>query len=107
MSTNRNRRPTHPGAVLREDVLPGLGVTQRGFAERLGVSRQTLNGVLCERTPVSTDLAHRLGRLWGTSPDVWVGMQRDVDLWDALQENRETYERIRPLGAAVAHGPGG
>lgn len=94
---NRKRRPTHPGEVLREDVLPELGLTQGEFARLLGVSRRTVNEILQERRPVTVDTAHRLARALGTSPDVWLGLQQDVDLWDALQANKRIYERIKPL----------
>jgi addiction module HigA family antidote len=62
MPDNRKRRPTHPGAVLREDVLPELGLSQGEFAARLGLSRRTVNEVLLEKRPVSVDMAHRLAR---------------------------------------------
>ncbi len=98
MLNGRKRRPTHPGEILREDVLPATGLTQGQFAELLGVSRRTVNEILRERRPVTTDMAHRLARALGTSPEVWLGLQQDVDIWDALEDHREEYERIKPLG---------
>lgn len=106
-SGERKRRPTHPGAVLREDVLPELGLSQRELAQRIGVSRQTISSIVRERSPVTTDLAHRLARFLGTSPEVWVALQRDVDLWDALQKNREAYEGILPVAGPGANSPVG
>ena len=100
MLNGRKRRPTHPGVILREDVLPGLGVTQREFAERIGVSRRTVNEILQEKRPVTVDTAHRLARVLNTSPDVWLGLQQDVDLWDAMEANRDVYQQIKPLKAA-------
>jgi addiction module HigA family antidote len=100
MLNGRKRRPTHPGEVLREDVLPETGLTQGEFARLLGVSRRTVNEILQEKRPVTVDTAHRLARALGTSPDVWLGLQQDVDLWDALQANGREYERIKPLKAA-------
>ncbi len=100
MLNGRKRRPTHPGEVLREDVIPALKITQGEFARTLGVSRRTVNEILQEKRPVTVDTAHRLARALGTSPDVWLGLQQDVDLWDALQANKGEYERIRPLKAA-------
>lgn len=101
MMSNRKRRPTHPGEVLREDVLPGLGLTQGQFAELLGVSRRTVNEILQERRAVTVDMAHRLARALSTSPDVWMGLQQDVDLWDALEANKNEYDRIKPLNKAA------
>ncbi len=100
MLNGRKRRPTHPGEILREDVLPETGLTQGEFAQMLGVSRRTVNEILQEKRPVTVDMAHRLARVLNTSPDVWLGLQQDVDLWDALEANRQEYERIKPLKAA-------
>jgi addiction module HigA family antidote len=100
MLNGRKRRPTHPGEILREDVLPETGLTQGEFARLLGVSRRTVNEILQEKRPVTVDTAHRLARVLGTSPDVWLGLQQDVDLWDALEANKQEYERIKPLKAA-------
>lgn len=100
MLNNRKRRPTHPGEILREDVIPALNITQGDFARTLGVSRRTVNEILQEKRPITVDTAHRLARALNTSPDVWLGLQQDVDLWDALQANKSEYERIRPLRAA-------
>ena len=62
----RKRVPTHPGAILREDVLPSLpGMSVTAFARNLGVSRQTLHSVLAERSGVSAEMALRLGKLLG------------------------------------------
>src|SRR5919202_4352133 len=101
MLNGRKRRPTHPGAILREDVLPETGLTQGEFAALLGVSRRTVNEILQEKRPVTVDMAHRLARALGTSPDVWLRLQLDVDLWDASQVNRSVYERIKPLKNAA------
>jgi addiction module HigA family antidote len=100
MLNGRKRRPTHPGEILREDVLPETGLTQGEFARMLGVSRRTVNEILQEKRPVTVDMAHRLARVLNTSPDVWLGLQQDVDLWDALEANKQEYERIKPLKAA-------
>ena len=100
MLNRRKRRPTHPGEILREDVLPETGLSQGEFARLLGVSRRTVNEILQEKRPVTVDTAHRLARALHTSPDVWLGLQQDVDLWDTLEANKEVYQRIKPLKAA-------
>src|SRR5436309_12921391 len=92
---NRKRRPTHPGEILREDVLPAAGLTQDKLARLLRVSQRTVSEILRERRPVTTDMAHRLARAFGTSPEVWLGLQQDVDLWDTLHKHRAEYGRIK------------
>ena len=64
---NPNRQPTHPGAILREDVLPALGMTQTEFAKRLLVSRLTVSELLHEKRGLSPDLAARIGKLTRTT----------------------------------------
>jgi len=95
---NPKRRPTHPGELLRADVLPALGLTQREFAERLGVSRLTVSEILHEKRGVSPDMAIRLGRLLGNGPEIWLRMQQAVDVWTL--EQRGGYENIERLEAA-------
>lgn len=91
-----DRKPTHPGAILREDVLPDLGMPQREFAERLGVSRRTLSELLHERRALSPEMAARLGKLLRTSPESWLAMQDAVDLWEVGQ-HPERLAKIQPL----------
>ena len=77
----RKRPPTHPGAILREDVLPALGLSKTETARRLGVSRQTLYDILREKRPVTPAMALRLGKFCGNGPRLWLNMQVAHDLW--------------------------
>ncbi|MBM3558158.1 MAG: HigA family addiction module antidote protein [Alphaproteobacteria bacterium] len=81
MSQRPSRSPTHPGAILRDDVLPALGVSVSEAARELGISRQLLHGILAERTRVSPEMAHRLGKWCGNGPDLWSRLQTTHDLW--------------------------
>ena len=94
------RRPTHPGEMLREDFLPDYGLSVSGLADALGVSRQSINELLRERRALSPEMAIRLARLFGNSPEFWLNAQRAVDLWDAAQSIRKDVARIKPLNAA-------
>ncbi len=91
-----NRRPTHPGAILREDVLPALGMTQTEFADRLGVSRLTVSELLHEKRAVSAEMALRLAKLLDTSPESWLAMQNAVDVWE-LRSKPNSIASIKPL----------
>ena len=77
---NNTGKPTHPGAILREDVLPALNITQTELANRLGVSRLTVSELLHEKRALSADMAIRLARLLDTTPESWLNMQQALDL---------------------------
>lgn len=94
----RKRSPTHPGALLREDVLPSLGgMSVSAFARHLGVSRQTLHAVLAERSGVSAEMALRLGTLLGNGAQLWVDMQSRYDLWQAEAKLHNELMRMQSL----------
>ncbi len=86
--------------MLREDFLPDYGLSVSGLADAIGVSRQTVNELLRERRAVSPEMALRLSRLFGNSPEFWLNAQRDVDLWQANEAIGSDVERIQPLLAA-------
>ena len=79
----RRPRPAHPGELLREEVLPAAGLNQAQLAKALGVSRKTVSEVVLEQRPISVDMAMRLGRFFGNGPNLWLNMQKAVDVWDA------------------------
>jgi antitoxin HigA-1 len=95
---NPKRRPTHPGVILREDVLPALKMTQKEFADWIGVSRLSVSEVLNEKRTVTPDMAMRLGKALGNGPEIWLRMQQTLDLWELAQQG--SYEEIRTLKAA-------
>jgi len=99
MSTRRakNRKPTHPGAILREDILPSLNITQTELADKLGVSRRTVSHILHEHRPLTPDMAIRLAHLLGTTPESWLNMQQALDVWELERKNARIYERIRKV----------
>ncbi|NCO65664.1 MAG: addiction module antidote protein, HigA family [Candidatus Aquicultor secundus] len=96
----RKIRPTHPGEMLREDFLPDYGLTVSSLARALGVSRQTVNELVRERRAVSPEMALRLARLFGNTPEFWLKAQRAVDLWEAARASKKKIERINPLSVA-------
>lgn len=92
------RKPTHPGEVLREDVLPALGMSQAGLAKRLGVSRLSVSELLLEKRALSADMAVRVAILTNTTPESWLRMQEALDLWQ-LERNPKRYKHIEPVAA--------
>jgi addiction module HigA family antidote len=95
----KHRRPTHPGELLREEILHGTKITQGELAKRMGVSRRTVNEICQERRGDTADMAHRLARVLNTTPDMWMNMQAAVDIWDAPDSNDsngKNYQKIKP-----------
>ena len=95
---NINRCPTHPGELLREDILPAIGMGKSAVAEALGISRQHLYDILSEKKPVSPDMAARLGKAFGDGAGVWLRMQAAYDAWHA--ERSVDVSRIATIKAA-------
>jgi len=93
------RKPTHPGEMLREEFMPDYGLTVASLAKKLGVSRQSVNELVHERRAVSTEMALRLSKLFGTSAEYWLNLQRNIDLWDALADDSLDLSGIEPLSA--------
>jgi addiction module HigA family antidote len=82
--------------VLREDVLPALGMTQTEFAQRLGVSRLSVSEILHEKRALSPEMAARIAKLLRTTPESWLRMQEAVDLWE-IEQHPERLEAITPI----------
>jgi addiction module HigA family antidote len=80
--------PIHPGEILREDVLPGLGLSIVDAAAKLGVTRQTLHRILSRNNPrpVTPEMAVRIGKLCGNGPRLWLNLQSAYDLWHAQRD---------------------
>ncbi len=92
------RKPTHPGEVLREDVLPALGMSQTELAKRLGVSRLSVSELLLEKRALSADMAVRMAIFTNTTPESWLRMQEALDLWE-LERHPKRYKHIEPVAA--------
>jgi addiction module HigA family antidote len=95
------RIPTHPGAILREDVLPALNITAADLAEKLQVSKQLMSRILNEKGPVTPNIAIRIGEFIGNDPNVWLGMQQAYDLVIARRALAKTLPKIRAARKAM------
>lgn len=90
--------PTHPGEMLLEEFLKPLGISQSAFARQLDGSFPRLNEIINGKRGVTTDTALRLARVTGMSPEFWLGLQQDWDLWHALRsEEANDIARLTPL----------
>jgi len=86
------RKPTHPGEILREDVVKPLGLTVTEAAKRLGVTRKTLSALLNCKASLSPEMAIKIAKATETSPESWFNMQSKLDLWKASQHNYKVVE---------------
>ena len=91
------RPPIHPGEILREDVLPALGLSISEAARRLGVSRQQLHRVLACTHPITTEMALRLGKFAGNGPALWLRLQQAYNLWHAERRMKTELTQIEPV----------
>lgn len=80
--------PVHPGEIIREDILPGTGLSVTATAKALGVSRQMLHEILAERRPLSAVMCLKVARLFGSSPEMWIRLQAAYDLKKAAQNKK-------------------
>jgi antitoxin HigA-1 len=93
-------RPRHPGVLLRDVILPTLQLIVKDAAAHLGVSRETLHGILAGKSAVSPEIAVRLGKLCGDGPGISLRMQQAHDLWQAERDLAEAVKKIPTLRAA-------
>lgn len=94
------RRPSHPGEVLRGLYMEPLGLSVTELATRLGISRKTLSKVVNGHGGITPDMALRLATAFRSSPDLWLNLQKKVDLWDAVH-NSEDWRNVIPLPESV------
>ena len=87
-----HRKPTHPGEVLREDVIIPRGLTLTEAARRLGVSRTTLSSMVNGKAALTPAMAIRIGKATRTTPESWLYMQAKLDLWLADQRPSQVEE---------------
>jgi len=92
--------PTHPGEVLREEIIPALNLSKAEIARHLKLSRQTLYDILKGKQAITPVVALKLARLLGTSPELWLNMQRNYDLRIAERELADELAQIPVLQAA-------
>ncbi len=81
--------PPHPGEVLKEEFLEPLNLTVTELASSLGVSRKNLSMILNEKTGISAEMAIRLSKAFGTSPELWIGMQKEYELFEAMKHSKD------------------
>ena len=98
------RQPTHPGKIIKEDYIKPLDITIKEMASILCVSRKTLSKIINERGAVTPDMALRLSRAFDTTPDLWLNLQKNYDLWQA-ENSSNSWQIVKPIPAELLHLP--
>ncbi|MDD5271302.1 MAG: HigA family addiction module antitoxin [Methylovulum sp.] len=92
----RKRPPTHPGAIIKYDYIEPLSLSVTQLADHLGVSRITVSKIVNERAPVTADMALRLAKTLDTTAELWLGLQKQYDLWHA-EHDSDNWKRATKL----------
>jgi len=92
----RKRPPSHPGSILKLHYLDPSGISVTDLAKNLRLSRKTVSKILNERSAVTTDVALRLSRALDTTPELWLNLQRNYDLWHTANETTD-WKAINPI----------
>lgn len=91
----------HPGEILREEFLRPMEITGYRLAKSLAVKPQTVNDIILKKRGISADMAVRLARFFGTSPEFWMNLQSAYELAKARAQLSRTIEKIQPHQSAA------
>jgi addiction module HigA family antidote len=91
----RNRPPVHPGEIIKYDYLEPLSLSVTDLAQHLGVSRIIVSKIVNGRSPVTADMALRLATVFDTTPNLWLGLQKEYDLWHAEHDTTTWQKAIK------------
>ena len=97
----KNRRPTHPGEILKHEFLEPLNLTQQKLADKIGVTRVRINEIILGKRKITPDTAFRLSKYFNTSPDFWMNLQVNIDMWDTLQTHKNEYDNINSMSELI------
>ena len=101
MMRTRKRPPAHPGRIVKNHYIEPLSMTVTELAKVLGVARKTASKIVNQRGSVTSDMALRLSRAFNTTPDLWLNLQKNHDLWHAAHDSKD-WERVRPVKMPAA-----
>jgi addiction module HigA family antidote len=96
----QKRQPCHPGVIIREDYIKPLKITIKALSSNLAISRKTLSKILNERGAVTPDMALRLSRAFDTTPELWLNLQKNYDLWYAKKASKQ-WKRVKPISTEL------
>lgn len=99
----RKRPPSHPGSILRLHYLEPFGISVTDLAKDLRLSRKTVSKILNEHGTITPDIALRLSRAFDTTPELWLNLQKNYDLWHTANETTD-WQAIKPIVKVVHAG---
>lgn len=91
------RKPAHPGQILKKDFLDELLITQTDLATELGTTFRTINEIINEKRNISTEIAIKLSKYFGTSTELWLNLQNQFDIYRVYNKRKELIDRVRPF----------
>jgi antitoxin HigA-1 len=94
---NLKRKPTHPGVVLKEDFLIPLGISQTQLAYDIKTTFRTVNEIINERRNLSSEMAVKLAKYFGTSVELWLNLQNQYDIYRIFRNKRKQIDKIKPF----------
>ena len=97
----KKRPPVHPGRILKNHHLVPLSKTITDLAKILGVSRKTASKIVNESGAITPDMALRLSRAFDTTPNLWLGLQQEYNLWHAARESKD-WQRVNRVDREIS-----
>jgi len=95
------RKPTHPGEILKEEFLYPLGISQTQLAEAIGTTFRTVNEIINERRNLSSEMAVKLAKYFGTSIELWLNLQNQYDIYRISKSKSRQLKRIKPYATSM------
>lgn len=97
----QKRAPVHPGRILLKHYIEPLDVKIVDLADNLGVSRKAVSAIVNEHKAITSDMALRLSKAFGTTPELWLNLQRNYDLWQARNRSNE-WKKVKEVSCALS-----
>lgn len=91
------RSPTHPGQILKEEFLDELGITQTELAFSIGTTFRTINEIINEKRNISTEMAIKLSKFFGTSIELWLNLQNQYDIYKVYKKKKVMIDKVKPM----------
>ena len=99
---NMTRKPTHPGQIIKEDYLIPLSISIKEISKQLSISSNELSEIINEKSSITPEIALRLSMAFDTTPDFWMNLQKNYDLWSAMNASI-SWKLVKPLSYNLLH----